>query len=108
MDLNALMEALVNVLADRVAERIGKKLSPTPAASDRLLTVEEAASFLGDLSRWTVYKRKREGEIPYVKDGNRLFFKESDLRAYVEGKRFTQEKIEAVASRVSMSSLRGV
>ena len=49
----------------------------------RLLTVEEAAEYLG-LKVDTVYKKARLRELPYVKVGRALRFDVKALERYVE------------------------
>ena len=52
----------------------------------RLLTVEEAAEFLG-LARNTVYIHGRAGLIPHFKVGAAVRFDLDDLRAWLEENR---------------------
>jgi excisionase family DNA binding protein len=52
--------------------------------SDRL-ALEESARFIGsDLSPHTLRAWAKQGRIPYVKIGRRIFFEKSDLRAFVQ------------------------
>lgn len=49
---------------------------------DRLLTPEEAASYLG-YKVGTVYNKANRGELPYVKLGHTLRFRRSQLDAWI-------------------------
>jgi len=54
-----------------------------PTNARRLLSVKEAASYLG-VSVWTVRTLGWNGEIPEVKIGRRRLFDRRDLDAFVE------------------------
>jgi excisionase family DNA binding protein len=47
-----------------------------------LLTVEQAATFLGMSKSWCYHSLKKH--VPHVKVGRILKFRESDLRLYIE------------------------
>lgn len=49
---------------------------------EKYIGMEEAAELLG-MSKHTLYKKVQQ--IPHVKKGRRLVFKESTLKAYMEG-----------------------
>jgi len=53
---------------------------------DRLLTIDEVSSLLG-LSRKTIYGYTSSKQIPYLKIGNSVRFKESDIEKWAESKR---------------------
>ena len=81
--------ALLDLLADRVVERLRPLLERAPATNDpwRLLDVDEAAARLGRSTRW-VRERAKRGDLPYVKlDGGALAFELDDLRAFAEARR---------------------
>jgi excisionase family DNA binding protein len=48
-----------------------------------LLTVNELARHLG-ISKWTVYRLVRDGEIRAVRVGERIRFRPADVDAYLE------------------------
>jgi len=50
------------------------------------LSIAQAARLLG-LRRGTLYNLTSRKEIPHYKVGNRIFFRETDLRAWFESKR---------------------
>lgn len=64
---------------------------------DKLLSTQETAVFLG-LSKPTIYSKVSRGELPVMKQGNRLYFSESELRDYLKvGKRKSNAEIQAEA-----------
>lgn len=65
---------------DAVVARATYDLAP------RLKSVLEAADALG-VSRWTIYKAVKRGQLRSVRIGDRLLFTVDDLRAYVEANR---------------------
>lgn len=60
---------------------------------ERLLNVREAARFLGDAVA-TLYGRTSRNEIPFYKRGKKVYFKKSELFAWIEeGKVKSQSEI---------------
>ena len=58
----------------------------TPESEDddeRLLNVREAARYLGDAVA-TLYGRTSKNEIPFYKRGKKVYFKKSELLAWIE------------------------
>jgi len=51
--------------------------------SDKLLTVDQAAEYL-NLSVQTIYIKKRKGELPFMKQGKRLYFSSKDLMDFLK------------------------
>ncbi len=49
----------------------------------RLMNVNEVARFLG-ISRWTVYRLVRDGDLHAVRAGERLRFRLADVDAYLD------------------------
>jgi excisionase family DNA binding protein len=69
---------VLDAIAERVAERLSTR-EPDPAG---FLDVAGAASFLAcPLSR--IYALTSAGRLPVYRDGSRLLFDPSELRAYV-------------------------
>lgn len=65
--------------------------------TDRLMTIKEAAAFI-NLSPATVYNLVMRRQIPYMKNRQRLYFSEKDLRTWIEaGRQKTLEEIESEA-----------
>lgn len=51
-----------------------------------LFTVDELARHLG-ISRWSVYRHVRSGEIAAIRVGQRLRFRPPDVDAYLEARK---------------------
>lgn len=49
---------------------------------DRILTAEDVCELLGK-SMSTIYRMTHKKEIPHIKQGNRIYFNESDLHAWL-------------------------
>jgi excisionase family DNA binding protein len=58
----------------------------TPSDSDEYFDFLEMCDFLG-IAQSTGYQRVSRGEIPHFKKGRRLYFKKSELLAWVESGR---------------------
>jgi excisionase family DNA binding protein len=52
---------------------------------DRLLSIDEAAEYLGGLSKWTIHAWLGKGKLRKTKAGRRTMLRESDLEAFVSG-----------------------
>ena len=66
----------------------------TSNTSKNNMTISEAASFL-DLSITTLYRKVSSRQIPFFKQGKRLYFSESDLNDYLkQGKKMTLKEIQ--------------
>lgn len=59
------------------------KSSEPDGEEERLLNVREAARFLGDAVA-TLYGRTSKNEIPFYKRGKQVYFKKSELLAWIE------------------------
>ena len=53
---------------------------------DKLLDIEELAEFLGK-SKVTVYGLKHDKKIPYIKQGNRIYFLKKDVMEWLKSNR---------------------
>lgn len=62
---------------------------------DQLMTVEEAAKFL-KLSRHTIYGLVSKGDIPYMKQGKRLYFTTEQLITWLKSGRTEDSQFNAV------------
>ena len=51
---------------------------------DRLLSVSEAASALGGISKWTVHAWLSQGRLQRTKVGGRTMIRESELQKVIE------------------------
>ena len=80
------LEAIVQAFADRVATRLVERLGNLPATSaqPRLLTVQQAASYIGR-TREAVTHMVSERRIPIVQSDRRVFIDRRDLDAWIDG-----------------------
>jgi excisionase family DNA binding protein len=62
--------------------RVAEQVAPVDT-TDRLMTVNEIAEYLGTHRAW-VYRAMRDGTLPYVLVGSRRRVRMSDLRAYLD------------------------
>jgi excisionase family DNA binding protein len=56
---------------------------------EKLLTIADVAQVLG-ISRGSVYRLMRSGELPAIRVGERARFEPTDVRAYLERHRKTE------------------
>ena len=94
---------------DAIQQMLAQRIEPQPAPKqDHFLTAEEAAAFLR-LSVPTVYSKVSRGELTVMKQGNRLYFSESDLMGYLKaGKRKSNSEIQAEADNYLLGSRKEV
>lgn len=79
------------------ADRLRKdgSLRPEQTKEAAIMTIEEAASFLG-LARQTLYGLTSKRAIPFYKKNKRLYFKKEELLSWVEeGKKKMQRDFDA-------------
>ncbi len=83
---------------DAIQQMLAQRIEPQPAPSqDQFLTAEEAAAFLR-LSVPTIYSKVSRGELTVMKQGNRLYFSQSELIDYLRaGKRKSNSEIQTEA-----------
>ncbi len=80
------IDVLLDALADRVAERVSERLNGLSASTTmkpRLLTVEQAAGYLGR-SKASVQHLISDGAIPTVRHDRRVFLDIRDLDKWIE------------------------
>jgi hypothetical protein len=97
------LTALVDLLADAVAERVLARLKPTPAPAQaepwRLLNVDEVAATLGRSKRW-VHSAVKERGLPIVRlDGGALAFDPDAVRAWALARQVPAVDAETLAGR---------
>ncbi|WP_421946823.1 helix-turn-helix domain-containing protein [Phaeodactylibacter xiamenensis] len=75
-----------------------QEVEMTPDSMDeKPLSFMEMCNFLG-IAKSTGYQRIGRGEIPHFKKGRRLYFRKSELMAYIEsGRRKTRIELEQAA-----------
>lgn len=72
------IEILFERCFNRAMESIEKK-----SAEDEILSIDEAAEFLG-LERPTLYTKVSKRQIPFMKQGKRLYFSKSELTSWLK------------------------
>jgi excisionase family DNA binding protein len=58
-------------------------MAQMPQKPDRLYSVEDAAEFLGGLSKYTIHAWLSSGKLRRTKVGSRTMLRESDLQAFI-------------------------
>lgn len=82
---------------NRLEELLLIKQNPPAEPKEKFLTVEEAAKLL-HLSPATVYTKVSRRELPFMKQGKRLYFSNFELMEYIrDGKQLTDAEIEEQA-----------
>ena len=65
---------------------------------EKLMTVQEAANFLS-LSVPTVYSKVSKSELPFMKNGKRLYFSNIELMDYLKkGRSKSNDEVNAIAT----------
>jgi excisionase family DNA binding protein len=80
------LESLLDALAERVAEKLKPCMpggTPRGIPEPRLLTVEQAASYLGR-TKASVQHMISAGRLPIVRADRRVFLDVRDLDAWIE------------------------
>lgn len=86
------LSELLNTFRQIVREEINQK-PKNEISENKLVDIETAAAFLG-YEVQTVYHKVNKRELPHFKRSGRLYFKLSDLQAWVEnGKRKVASEI---------------
>ncbi len=76
---------------------IVEKQDNPPTEKERLLTIQEAAKFLS-LAVPTLYVKVSKRDIPFMKQGKRLYFSESELLEWIKaGRKKTVAEIKQEA-----------
>jgi len=95
------VEAL-NAKVDNLTMLLQSK-KPTEKVND-LLNIQEAAIFL-NLSKATLYCKVNKRELPYMKQGKRLYFSREELTNYIKsGKVLSDKEIEENADNFLSNS----
>jgi len=77
------------------------KSSEPGGEEERLLNVREAARFLGDAVA-TLYGRTSKNEIPFYKRGKKVYFKKSELMAWIEQGRVKSQSEIMLQTKASL------
>jgi excisionase family DNA binding protein len=83
-------ELLKSCISESIKE---SEISSTHAASDNLLSIQEASAFL-NLATQTLYGFTSNRSIPFIKKGKKLYFKKSALESWLsEGRKATVKEM---------------
>jgi excisionase family DNA binding protein len=87
---NDLAHALVRALEPDDLEALAERLRPllglrAPEDDDDLLTADEAAEMLR-CKRQRIYDLRHQGELRAFRDGRRVLFRRSDVRAFLRAR----------------------
>lgn len=102
----------VTMLTKEVSELkrllIEKQEQPPIDQLEQLLTIQEASKLLS-LTVPTLYSKVSKNEIPFMKRSKRLYFSKTELLAYLkEGRRKTNDEIEAEAKAYLLNNKKGL
>jgi excisionase family DNA binding protein len=81
VNFDSLLESMADLIADRVAKKLASS-GRTPV-QPRLLTVEQAATFLGR-TKEAIQHMVSAGKIAIVKSDRRVFLDVRDIDAWIE------------------------
>jgi len=96
-DLPTAVTRLTNEVSELKSLILKKQENPPTNKTEQLLTIKEASEFL-KLTVPTIYSKVSRNELPYMKQGKRLYFSNTELMEYIkEGRKKTNSEIEAEA-----------
>jgi excisionase family DNA binding protein len=85
-----------------------KQAEPTTKEAEKLLTIKEASEFL-KLTVSTIYSKVSRNELPYMKQGKRLYFSSTELMEYIkEGRNKSKAEIEQEADAYLSHNRKGL
>lgn len=97
MSKDDLKKLLETTLMESLEKHEAAKADSASDEAEGFMTIDEAAAFLR-LKKSTIYSKISRMEIPCFKQSGRLYFKRSELEAWIEkGKATTMEDIERQA-----------
>lgn len=106
-NLPTLMGVLITKIENLETLLLQKQETPKGEIKN-FLNAQEAADFL-DLKKSTIYAKVHKGELPYMKQGNKLYFCTNDLSTYLEqGKVSSFAEIEQKANLYLSNNKKGV
>lgn len=106
-DLPTAVTRLTNEVSE-LKSLLLKKAEASTTETEQLLTIKEASDFL-KLSVPTLYSKVSRNELPYMKQGKRLYFSSTELMEYVkQGRRKTDVEIQADADTYLSNKRKGL
>ena len=100
MNKDELKEFLAGIVKEALADAGANPSRNRMAGSndnEQMVKIDEAAKIVG-LAVNTIYDKTHRREIPFYKKGKRIYFRESELLAWIEkGRMMTQDEIDAKA-----------
>lgn len=106
-DLPTAVNRLTNEVSELKSLLLKKAEAPT-TETEQLLTIKEASDFL-KLSVSTLYSKVSKNELPYMKQGKRLYFSSMELMEYIkQGRKKTNAEIEAEVEVYLSNSKKGL
>ncbi|MCH8535541.1 MAG: helix-turn-helix domain-containing protein [Flavobacteriaceae bacterium] len=107
-DLPTAVKRLTNEVSELKSLLLRKQESTPTNEAEKLLTIKEASEFL-KLSVPTLYSKVSKNELPYMKQGKRLYFSSIELMEYIkEGRSKTSSEIEAEADTYLSNKRKGL
>ncbi len=85
------LDAIAEVFIDRIAERVSARIMVAQTTGPRLLTVEQAASYIGRTTH-AVRKLVAAGAFPAVKADGRVMLDIRDLDRWIDRNKTKGEK----------------
>ena len=84
---------LIKNLAERVEslEKVMQEYKPKPALEDELMSVDDVCKLLGK-SKSAIYRSVREQAMPFIRQGNRLYFDRATIKTWLDKK----QNVEAI------------
>jgi len=96
--LKDILEPIIDECLERAMNKYINSMALELKEGSDILDRDEAAQFL-KISKQSLYGMTHQHTIPYYKQGKKLYFKKSDLEAWItKGKIKTRDDIDAEAS----------
>lgn len=77
------IDQVLDAIAEAVAEKLSTRISNARPLQPRLLTVKQAAEYLG-CSEASVYHQVKDGKLPVVRRDRRVFLDVRDMDRVIE------------------------
>lgn len=107
-DLPEAVTRLTNEVSELKSLLIQKQAEPPTKETEKLLTIKEASQFL-KLTVPTIYSKVSKNELPFMKQGKRLYFSSTELMEYIKkGRKKSTEEIQAEADAYLSNKRKGL